>query len=318
MVGIALPSVAHAENKARLVYVRGDGAGGCPAEVDLRLWVMARLGYDPFSPQASRVVIARVEAREQRLFGSVEVADQNGLSAGQRELSSKNQHCDELARAMALSISLAIDPERATLAGDEPSATPVSTPAAPALAAAPAPAAVSASTPAVVPQETKPSHGFVHGVFESGVGRLPGLALGGAVGFGWRYRDVSLALEAHSALTPGEELAPRGSLTGSLLLAGLVGCAHFGTLGACAVGYGGRQRLSTHGIAQPETGSGSYVGVGPRLVLQPPLTRRLALLIGLEVVVHATRNRALLTDREVWKAPVLGATLNFGVGAHFL
>src|SRR5687768_12796994 len=90
LLGLALPSAARAEEKARLVYVRGEGADDCPAEVDLRLWVIARLGYDPFSPQASRVVIARVESREHDLHGSVEVADQQGLSTGRRELSSKS------------------------------------------------------------------------------------------------------------------------------------------------------------------------------------------------------------------------------------
>jgi hypothetical protein len=108
------PISAAAEEKARLVYVRGNGADDCPAEVDLRLWVMARLGYDPFSPQASRVVISRVEARGDRLVSNLEVIDQGGKPTGQRELKAAPGHCGELARALALSISLAIDPDRAS------------------------------------------------------------------------------------------------------------------------------------------------------------------------------------------------------------
>jgi hypothetical protein len=58
------------EEHARLVYVRETGAEKCPGEVDLRLRVVARLGYDPFSPQASQVVLARIEARAGELHGS--------------------------------------------------------------------------------------------------------------------------------------------------------------------------------------------------------------------------------------------------------
>jgi hypothetical protein len=306
--------MAGAEEKARLVYVRGDGAGDCPNEVDLRMWVMARLGYDPFSPQASRVVIARVEARAHQLFSSVEVADEHGLSTGQRELSSKNERCQELARAMALSISLAIDPERASLAQDEPVVAPTPAPT-PTPTPAPAPRA---PLPPAAKQEATPPHVVLHAAFESGVGQLPGLVLGGRLGIGLRLRAVSLALEARGALTPGDDLTPRGSLTGSLLAAGLAGCAHFGVIGLCAVAQAGQQRLGTRDVAQPNTSSGLYLGFGPRLGLEAPLTRRLAITVDLEGVLNATRNRALLTGREVWKAPVLGSTLSLGVRAHFL
>lgn len=316
LVAFALPAVSQAEEKARLVYVRGDGAQDCPAELDLRLWVMARLGYDPFSPQASRVVIARVEARDHQLFSSVEVADQEGLSTGRRELSSNGERCQELARAMALSISLAIDPERAGLARDESgpvSAPPTASPPSP-------PSAQSPRVPAapVAKRETTASHVFVRGTFESGVGQLPGVAAGGALGVGLGWRVVSLALEGRGALSLGEELTPGGSLNGSLLTAGLAACAHFGARGLCAVGYVGQQRLGTHDIAQPASSSGLYVGLGPRLVLEVPLTHRFALAVGLEGVFNATRNRAVLTGREVWKAPVIAGTLRIGVDTHFL
>jgi hypothetical protein len=321
LVGVAMPAVAQAEEKARLVYVRGEGAEGCPAEVDLRLWVMARLGYDPFSPQASRVVIARVEARQHQLFSSVEMADQQGLSTGRRELSSKNERCQELARAMALSISLAIDPERANQVRDEPGPAPATSAPARATATpgrAGPPAATAPADAAAANREPPPSHVVLRGAFESGVGLLPGWALGGALGVGLRFRTASLALEGRGAFSLGRDLTAPGSLTGSLLVARIVGCAHIEVMGLCAVGYAGQQRLGTTDIAQPNTSSGAYLALGPRFELELPLTRRLALMVGLEGLVNATRNRALLTGREVWKAPLLGATLSMGVAAHFL
>lgn len=320
IVGVAMPAAAKAEEKARLVYVRGEGAEACPAEVDLRLWVMARLGYDPFSPQASRVVIARVEARDHQLFSSVEMADQHGLSTGRRELSSKNERCQDLARAMALSISLVIDPERASLVRDESGAGPA--PAAPATAPPPAtPARATSSSAAAAPgaKQAGPStHVVLRGALESGAGVLPGWALGGTLGVGLRSRVISLALEGRGALSLGRDLTPRGSLTGSLLLARLLGCLHFEAVGLCAAGYLGQQRLGTSDVAQPQTSAGSYFGFGPRVELELPLTRGLAVMVGVEGVVNVTRNRALLTGLEVWKAPAVGGTLSMGVAAHFL
>jgi len=325
IVGFVFPTAAKAEAKARLVYVRGEGLTACPSEVDLRLWVMARLGYDPFSPQASRVVIARIEAREQQLVSSVEVADQDGFSTGRRELSSKNERCEDLARAMALSISLAIDPERASLTHDAPVVVPAAepardTPPAPA-PRAPAPVAPARAAPPAAPQKrpepTRP-RAFVRGTFESRLGQLPGVGLGAGLAAGWRWGWASLALEAHGALSLGRELSPAGNLTGALLIGGLAGCAHWGPMGLCAVAHAGQQRLGTHDVAQPSASSGPYVGFGPRLALELPLGRELAVVAGLEGVLDATRNRALLTGREVWKAPLLGATLSVGVGAHFL
>jgi hypothetical protein len=314
LMGAALPAVAQAEEKARFVYVRGAGAEACPGEVDLRLWVMARLGYDPFSPQASRAVIARVEAREHQLFSSVEVADPEGLSTGRRELSSKNESCQELARAMALSISLAIDPERAST----PQTAPVAAPPPPAAPAPPPVLPARAPEPPVPKQRVTPSHAFVSGALETGVGQLPGVALGAALGVGWRSRVASFALEGRGAFSLGDYLTPRGRLTGSLLLGGIAGCAHLGAIGVCAVGYVGQQRLGTQDVAQPNTSSALSVEFGPRVTLELPLARRLPLTMAVEAVLNATRNRALLTGREVWKAPIVGAALSVGVSAHFL
>jgi len=321
LVGVLVPAVARAEAMARLVYVRGEGAADCPAEVDLRLWVIARLGYDPFSPQASRVVIARVEKRENRLMSSVEVADQDGLSAGRRELSSKNERCEDLARAMALSISLAIDPERASQARAEPipAAGPAPAPSPSPPPPAPIPRARAPIAPPRVATSEAPRTGLqVRGVLETGVGQLPGVALGGGFGVGWRSRLASVALEGHGLLTPGRELTPSGSLTGSLLVGAVAACVHFGRTGLCAVGYAGPQWLGARDVAQPHTSAGLYLGFAPRVVLELPVARRLALIAGLEAVLNGRRNRAVLTGREVWKLPALSATLSVGVGTSFL
>ena len=127
---LLLTATALAEPEFRLLYIREPGTEPCPEEVELRFSVAARLGYDPFSPTAGPAVIARVSPGVERLTGSVEITDGAGVSRGRREIESSSARCDELFRALALSVSIAIDPER-VLGEEDPdgAATPEPTPA---------------------------------------------------------------------------------------------------------------------------------------------------------------------------------------------
>lgn len=111
--GVALRSNAAEKSQARLVYVLGAGVRDCPAPMQLRIAVTARLGYDPFSATAPRTVIAQIEEKSSELLGHVELVSDENVSQGARELTAPGDRCSELVRAMALSISIAIDPESA-------------------------------------------------------------------------------------------------------------------------------------------------------------------------------------------------------------
>jgi hypothetical protein len=324
VLGATWPISAHAEEKVRLVYVRGAGAEDCPAEVDLRLWVIARLGYDPFSPQASRVVISRVEARADALVSNLEVIDQGGMSTGQRELTAKPGRCGELARALALSISLAIDPdgsrqaptERGAKASEE-AATPPEEASTSVEAAPPAPAASAPVGPPAEPS-ADPPHAFAGLSLTSSLGILPGLSLGAKASFGWRLRWVSVSLDALGQRSFSRDLEPSGQLGGTLLGGGASLCAISTAWEACAVGRAAAQRLAAAGVAHPAASNGLFLGVGPRLAGVVPLGRRLAFVAGLEGLLHLPRNSAQLSGKEVWRTPQLSGTLELGVRALFL
>lgn len=321
----AWPVGARAEEKARLVYVRGNGAEDCPAEMDLRLLVIARLGYDPFSPHASRVVISRVEARGERLVSTLEVIDQGGRSTGQRELGAAPGRCGELARAMALSISLAIDPDRAN---QSPTAAPANPPQ-DALATpeedegaglASQPTSPRPTDPVRAPAEP-PSRGpraFAALALASSVGALPGLSLGGAASFGARLPSLVVSLDALGQMALPRELEPRGHLGGALLGGGISLCAVRGGWETCAVGRAGAQRLAASEVDRPGGSYGPFFGVGPRVAWVVPLGDRLAFTAGLEVLLHLTRNSAQLSERQVWRTPLVSGTLQLGVRALFL
>jgi hypothetical protein len=317
------PDVAGAAEKARLVYVRGDGAQDCPDEVKLRLWVVARLGYDPFSPQASNVVIARVEARDAQLAGNVEIVDAQGVSAGRRELASPGSGCQALARAMALSISLAIDPERANRAGpapieSEPEARQPSE--AKPSEATPPPTELSlirAPTPAAGKSRASPRV-FGGGAFVTNLGALPAAAFGGELALGLRLRRWSLELQGRALQSTDRDVAPRGQVSGSIFGAGMSACWHFDPFAACLVGQAGLQRLSSSGVTHADSSSGLYGAVGPRLVGHAPLGPLVALELGLEGTLNLAPPRVILSGKEVWAAPRFGATLLAGVTTHFL
>lgn len=302
---------ALAEAKARLVYVRGDGADECPEELDLRLWVIARLGYDPFSPQASRVVLARVEQQLEALHGSVELVDRDGKATGRRELSSPLGRCQELARALALSISLAVDPERASAPPKGVEEPPPREPAEPPPPQETAPRAIDAVGP-------RPLHWFTSASLVGGVAILPAAALGGAVGVGLRADRFSLALEARALSSFAREVAPRGELSGALFGGGPVGCWWPGRFAGCLTTVVGAQRVGSAEISRPDSSTGLYWGIGARLMFQAPVSSSLRFTVAAEGLLNLSRNDVRLSNVEIWRAPPLGGLLQIGGEAHFL
>jgi hypothetical protein len=89
----------------------------------LRLAVIARLGYDPFSPTANKTIVAVIERKGDELRGRIELVNAASDSQGVRELTVPADRCWDLVRAMALSMSIAIDPERASAGGESAPST---------------------------------------------------------------------------------------------------------------------------------------------------------------------------------------------------
>jgi hypothetical protein len=113
LLASTLASEASAFPTSRLVYERGPGAEQCPDQAALRESVASRLGYDPFFPSSDKTIVARVLRDVNGLRGQVELVDEHGAQLGLRELSAGANECAELVHAMALSISIAIDPKSA-------------------------------------------------------------------------------------------------------------------------------------------------------------------------------------------------------------
>lgn len=97
----------------RLSYSHGPDTTRCPAAPEVQAAVIARLGYDPFSASAAKEIAAAITRTEGGLRATIRVVEGGGAESGQRSIESLQDDCRELAAAMALAISIVIDPTRA-------------------------------------------------------------------------------------------------------------------------------------------------------------------------------------------------------------
>lgn len=305
---LTLGRVGHAEEKSRLVYAIGSSVSGCPEEIELRLRVVARLGYDPFSPQASRVVLARVERRNGVLVGSIELVDQAGSSSGRRELFSPRGRCDDLARAMALTISLTIDAERLAagrVASDQGAGR-----------ASDAAGDVKASALTSRVHEVRL---FTGANLANAILLLPSWAIGGGAFIGVGVGEYSLRLEARFMYSFATRLPVEGSLSGQTVDPGLAACRSFGPWGLCAVAQLGIERVRGYDFGDPPRAVTAIHGtLGPRVSLNFPQAAGFSWVVGLEPLLNLSRNHARIGGRDVWRSPLVSSTLLVGAETDFL
>jgi hypothetical protein len=323
LVGLFIAPRAHAEEKWRLLYVREAGAENCPAEMPLRLSVTARLGYDPFSPTASSAVFARIGHSSEELEGSVELVDATGISRGRREMRSSAASCDEMARALALSISLAIDPEN-----DAPDVMPTPLqPSAPAPAAAPlpppplpSPGKLDADRGGPTAQPLGASARLGHALALSALtvsGFAPAPAFGGGVSYRLRWSSWAVEAGGLAASSLDSDIDATTRMHTTLAAGELVGCFLYQALELCAVGMAGATWSSATGLEQPRTASGGLLAGGARVGLALALPGPFEALVRGGLLGVASPLRAEIDGVEVWRAPPFSATLALGARWRF-
>ncbi len=227
---LAAPA-ALAAPSARLAYVRAPGAEGCVDEEGLRKAVAARLGYDPFFPWAKVTVVAHVRKEGGGFKAEVTLVDEAGVSRGARALHAPGDDCRPLVGALALSISLALDPLSLTRPPGEKVEPPKPPPepdvggapeAPPARVEPPAPPA--REPPPPVEEGPPPLRGFLSAGGLGSAGVTPGLAPGGLVRVSLERGGWSVGLEA-SATGPTSRGADTGGRVKAWLAEGrLLGC----------------------------------------------------------------------------------------------
>lgn len=331
---VALSVLAFARSAAafpssRLVYMRGPGAEQCPTQDAVRKAVASRLGYDPFFPSSDKIIVARVLRQADHLTGQVELVDERGVQVGLREFSAEPDHCTDLIRAMALSISIAIDPKSAETYGQRPiDEPPESAPEEPGTAAAgkepePGPArepparfrsqtAHAASDAIVRPARLQASAGIAAlAAFRT----APTLTLGGALFGALRSKAWSVALEGRGdlPLTTEQGGVPLRIATYAL---SAVPCFHLGVGFACAVGS-----LRWLSVARTEPGANDgsrpFWAFGGRFGAELSLSRSFALLGYVDLQAAPQPPQVFAVSEPLWKVPVLSADLAIAGAVHF-
>jgi hypothetical protein len=301
------------KSTAHLVYDRGD-LSQCPEEAEVRDAVAARLGYDPFDPSSHTTVTAVIMRDQARLRAHIELRNPNTGASGRRELTSAQRDCTELASAMTLAISIAIDPRSLT--------RPAGTPAAREL---PAPMVPPAAPPPhedvqVLPRGPTPRDG-VH-VVGGGLGSLaygmtPSATVAPVLFAGVRVGRLSVRVEGRFYAPTAEEASPTGSVRGSILGGALSPCVHFGVGVGCAVLLLGSFHGEGRGVDVPQEQSALYAASGLRIGLELPLARHLFVPLYAEGLVPITREELRLRDQVVWHNPAVTLAVMLGLGAHF-
>jgi hypothetical protein len=334
---VVLVAPARAAESMRLTYVRGLGADLCPDERALRLAVAVRLGYDPFVAWAPKTVHAEVARAGSKLRARVYLADGDGRARGSRDLSAPLDDCDKLLAAVALAISIAVDPMNvgAPSAGlpadaNDDDASPTGREDRPNLAPAVAPnaserAPTAPERPEAVvrdasrgerPSDTMQWFGGLGTLVASGTAPDLAAAIAAFARVGWK--SGSLAVEGRYHLPASMQAnGGRGAVEARLYLVSLEPCLRFSPLALCGLATVGSLQGAGEGIVSPLQPSTLYWGLGGRAAFEIRLLDPVFVRAHFDLVGNATRVRLEINGTEVWRAPPLAAAAGIDAVAQF-
>ena len=294
-----------ATGRARLLYLREAGAERCPDEAEARGAVTARLGYDPFGERPPLTISVILGKSVHGLRARIELLDPAGEVTGARELTSRDADCVELARAVTLAVSIAIDPLR-FFDPPPPASAPASAPA----PVAPPPTVTTPAKPvAAVAAAAQPERLRVRlsaGALTA-LGASPGVTVGFTAAAGVRRQRWSVNLEVRADL-PASAAAAGGSVSTALYTGGLVPCFHQGVFAGCGLVELGAQLSRGSGYPVSASVADFYAAAGVRAALELALGRHLELLVQTDLLAPFTRTTLLADQIVVFRtAPVSGA-----------
>jgi hypothetical protein len=306
----ALARDAFASPTSRLVYVRGPGAESCPDEASIRSAVAARLGYDPFRPLAPTTLTAEVRREKSVYRARVRLVDDAGVERGARDLESRADDCGELTTAMALSMSIAIDPLSLTRPV-EPTPTDVPDPA-------PSPSLPPALPPALpLPPPRDPLRFGIGAAAHAAFGIAPAPALGLRLSAELATRRFSVAVEGRFDLPSSSETPEGGRARTSLAGAALIPCIRVPLARACAVALVARVGAEAVDVSAPRSDGFLFLGAGGRLVSAIELPQDFELRIGGDLLAHPMPFELTVNGRSVHRSSTVSALAGVGVSHIF-
>jgi hypothetical protein len=306
---------AQAPARAKLHYESSEHTR-CPDEQAFRDVVAGRLGYDPFAADAERTIHARIEGNGNSLVGTTRVLDQRGELLGTSDVEASAQDCNELVTAMAIAVSIVLDPMGAAAVSEqEPE---------------PRTAEPSESTPPPLPpqQPAEVSPAFEHtrklalitrASLAVDGGLLPGLTIGPVLSLGVGLEHLSVLVDGRVDLMPHAATTGSGDrLEAALYSAGPALCVSFGLGIACGnLELGAFQGRGVN-VTDPRTQTSFFAALGARAGLRVPLGKTLSFQALGELRAPLVRTSLSIEHSTVWNAPPIGFGGMVGLGATFL
>jgi hypothetical protein len=323
-VVLTIPARARGAPSARLVYVRDTGAEDCPDEGVLRTAVATRLGYEPFFPHAPATLYAEVSRKDGVYRASIKLVDDTNAVRGARSLEHRGSSCSEIVDAMALSMSIAIDPHSLvaprTTAEDPPQASEsVPEPAVPPAIAEPTdPSAMTpVDKPASAAATPKTSIEPIVGIALAGwIGAAPSASAGALLYGGARIGRIALFVEGRGDLPASRDVAT-GAVATSFLGGSALPCFAPGWFLACGVVTVGRIEARGENIARARTDSDVHAFAGLRGGAAIPLSRRVEVHLRLDLLYLLTPLTLRIDGADVYDMPRVSAGLSAGTALHF-
>lgn len=313
---------AHAELEARAVLsytVDPRLESTCPSQRELEAAVAARLGYAPFTSDASERVtvnVSRAAGSSRAIVGRLDVS---GPHAGRREIASRDGDCREVVDALAVAIAIGIDPDSLTRPPRPPAPAPSAPPPLPPKEEVPPPPEPPKQEPKAAPSGTVAPSPIAErlrwrlgGRFFVPLGELPDPTGAVAALLGLRYGAFSADLEPFITLSSSRDLASGGRVRVSLVGASLYPCGHLGVLYGC-LGLGvGSIRAESEGVPDPRKDSGLHATASLRVGVSVPVGGPLALEAFGDAVVPLVQSSLLVRKQEQFVVPEIAARLGAG------
>jgi hypothetical protein len=324
----------------KLLYVRESGAEACPTAAELRELVSARLGYDPFDDAGDMSLLVRASRDEHGLVGTVELIDAMGQPRGQREIVTQGEGCAELAQALSLSMSIAIDPERALQAAQPPVALPVAPEAAspsttappgePKSASGPGPAAPLGPVSAkgaplyLVRDRASPRGDGARGArlqltvaALTLLGVAPNPAFGGSLTAQGRRGAWSLGAGARFARSASAPVDGSADLAATFAAGEANGCFQHAPFEHCTALLLGATWIWSNRVTAPRADVGVFGALAWRSGVVAAISQRFDLVAQVEGSLVLSPIHPQVNDRDVWYAPRVVGGLAAGARAHF-
>jgi hypothetical protein len=294
---------------ARIVWVRGALADRCVGQIGLEEDLKRRLGYDPLALPSELTIEGAVVRAAAGFRAELVVRDAEGKVLGTRQLASADADCRALGEAVAVAMTVAIDPEIGgpppPIVEEEPLAI---APAAPLPCPPPPPSAREPRGRAAV------TAGASAGIVPE-VGLVTSLRAHRAFGELWE-----LGVGAH--FWPESRTGGVGFAVASAALESCIApIASFRLVRWCAALHAGLFHVFVHApeLAPVEVGMFPWAAAETGPSLSVPLVGGLRLEAGISALVPLLRRQALVRGQSepVWEQSAVGGRAELGLGAAF-